>query len=61
MSAFMVPDEWKSLAEEKSIRGEVVRLALQRMQDLDVTEQELVHEAVELLLARFAGSQEAEA
>lgn len=60
MNAVTPPEEWKTLVDEKSLRGEVIRLAVQRMQAVEPNEQELVREATELLLARFAGSPEAD-
>lgn len=46
------------LAREKSVRGEVVRLAMQRLQECDPADEQTVLEALQLLLDCFDASGE---
>ena len=45
-------------SEEKSVRGEVVRLALQRMDNCDHEHRQVIEEAMVLLLKAFENREE---
>lgn len=56
MPEWMKQPEIVSLAEEKSIRGRVVKLALTKAEEADNEQAALIEEALRELLARFEGS-----
>jgi hypothetical protein len=55
MNQLLKNEQLKDLAEEQSVRGEIVRLALHRIDQVDSGAREIVEEALQLLLERFAG------
>lgn len=50
-------DEIERLSREKTVRGEVVRTALQRMEQASQEDREVIEEALQQLLERFAGEE----
>ena len=53
MTRLLDSDQIKTLADEQSVRGVLVRMALQEAEGADRDELELLEQALELLLSRF--------
>ena len=53
MNRVLDSDQIKALADEESVRGVLVRMALQEAEGADRDELELLEQALELLLSRF--------
>jgi hypothetical protein len=53
MTRLLDSDQIKALADEQSVRGVLVRMALQEAEGADRDELELLEQALELLLSRF--------
>ena len=56
MPEWLTQPEIAALAEEKSVRGRVVRLAVARAEQVDKEQAALLEEALQELLARFEGT-----
>lgn len=53
MTRLLDSDQIKALADEQSVRGILVRMALQEAEGADSEELEMLDQALQLLLTRF--------